>query len=74
MARPIAFSPRFAASGEMIAVDAAARERRGIACTNESTLPVGRLMLLRDRVRRGMYDTTHSREQLARRLLESALF
>ena len=73
MARPIAFSPRFAASGDTIAVDGAARKRRSVVCSNERMLSSARLMLLRDRVRRGQYDAAHTRHELARRLLESGV-
>jgi hypothetical protein len=69
MARPIAFSPRNAASGDMIAIDVDARERRSIAGGSERTLQPARLLLLRDRMRRGVYETPHAREELARRIL-----
>jgi hypothetical protein len=73
MARPIAFSPRFAASGEMIAGNAMERAQRSTACTDERTLSSARLMRLRAQVRRGEYDTPQSRTALARRLLERGL-
>jgi hypothetical protein len=73
MARPIAFSPRFAASGETIAGNAMERAQRSVACTDERALSTSRLTRLRDQVRRGAYDTPQARAALARRLLERGL-
>jgi hypothetical protein len=73
MARPIAFSPRNAASGDMIAIDGDARERRSVHSACDRTLHPARLLLLRDRMRRGVYETPRAREELARRILAAKI-
>ena len=57
----------------MIAIDVDARERRSMARGCDRTLHPARLLLLRDRMRSGVYETPRAREELARRILAAEI-